>query len=148
MLLNSKSLIWTSAGAQQYSPKSLYNRRCHNVGTLLQGTSGSSSNRIDSSTGDDDRNNSNKDSTDEQSKESNVIEEELEMLHQNLASIEALEERNKAQIDSFIDEEDQWNSLEDFERELLESKSDIEERMENMTEELMQMWLGAKSMEG
>lgn len=78
----------------------------------------------------------------------NTIEEELERLQHTLASIEALEERNKAQLDSFVDEEDQWNSLEEFERELLESKEEIEERMEKMAEELLQMWMGAKSMEG
>lgn len=76
------------------------------------------------------------------------IEEELERLQQTLATIEALEERNKAQLDSFVDEKDQWNSMEEFERELLDSKDDIVERMEKITEELLQMWMGAKSMEG
>ena len=81
-------------------------------------------------------------------KEKTSLEEELDRLQQTLTSIEALEERNKAQLDSFIDEEDQWNSLEDFERELLRSKKEVTERMEKMAEELMQLWIGAKSMEG
>jgi hypothetical protein len=77
-----------------------------------------------------------------------VMEEELERLQQTLTSIEALEERNKAQLDSFVDEEDQWNSLEDDEQELLDSKERTAERLEKMTEELLQMWIGAKSMDG
>ena len=76
------------------------------------------------------------------------IEIELERLQQILTSIEALEERNKAQIDSFIDEQDQWESMDESERQLLESKADVEKQMEKMTEELMQMWMGAKSMDG
>lgn len=78
----------------------------------------------------------------------NGVEEELEMLQQKLNLIEALEERNKAQLDSFVDEEDQWDSLEDYEKELLESKAEVLERMETITEELLQLWMGAKSMEG
>ena len=75
----------------------------------------------------------------------NAIEDELETLQQTLSSIEALEERNKAQIESFVDEDDQWDSLEDFERELLSSKTEVAERMEKIAEELLQMWMGANS---
>ena len=84
----------------------------------------------------------------QKSHEKTSLEEELDRLQQTLTSIEALEERNKAQLDSFVDEEDQWNSMEEFERELLQSKDEVVERMEKMAEELMQMWMGAKSMEG
>ena len=83
-----------------------------------------------------------------ESEEVSPIEIELERLQQILTSIEALEERNKAQIDSFIDEQDQWESMDESERQLLESKTDVEKQMEKMTEELMQMWMGAKSMDG
>ena len=76
------------------------------------------------------------------------VEEEMERLQQLMMLIEALEERNKAQLDSFIDKEDQWNSLEEFERELLESKESIVAQMEKLTEELLQLWMGAKSMDG
>jgi hypothetical protein len=76
------------------------------------------------------------------------VEEELNRLQNNLHAIEALEERNKAQIESFIDEADQWDSLEDYERELLQSKEAVVQRLNKMTEELLQMWMGAKSMDG
>lgn len=76
------------------------------------------------------------------------IEIELENLQNQITSIEALEERNKAQLDSFVDEQDQWDSLEDFERKLLSSKDETVKRMEKIAEELLQLWMGAKSMEG
>jgi hypothetical protein len=78
----------------------------------------------------------------------NSIEEELNRLQGRLNSIEALESRNEAQLDSFMDKEDQWNSMDDAERELLESKQETLDLLEKMTEELLQMWIGAKSMEG
>jgi hypothetical protein len=56
----------------------------------------------------------------------------LEDLQAQLSYIEALEERNKAQLDSFVDEQDQWNSLEPFEQELLRSKESILEQMESL----------------
>ena len=76
------------------------------------------------------------------------IEIELESLQNQITSIEALEERNKAQLGSFVDEQDQWDYLEDFERELLSSKDETVKRMEKIAEELLQLWMGAKSMEG
>jgi hypothetical protein len=39
--------------------------------------------------------------------------------------IEALEERNKAQLESFVNEQEQWESLEQWERELLLQKEAI-----------------------
>ena len=72
----------------------------------------------------------------------------MERLQQQLTYIEALEERNKAQLDSFVDEQDQWDSMEEEERQLLQSKSNIEKRLEQMTSELVNMWMGGKSMEG
>ena len=78
----------------------------------------------------------------------NAITDEIEQLQQQLTYIQALEERNKAQLDSFIDEQDQWNSMESHERQLLETKGDIEKKLEQMTSELVTIWMGGKSMEG
>lgn len=75
------------------------------------------------------------------------IEKELERLQYTLITIEALEERNKAQLESFVNEEDQWNSLEDFERELLGSKEEILERTNKMVEKMTRLWMDAKSVE-
>lgn len=72
----------------------------------------------------------------------------MEQLQQQLTYIEALEERNKAQLESFVDAQDQWDSMEEEERQLLQSKADIERRLEQMTSELVSMWMGGKSMEG
>ena len=80
--------------------------------------------------------------------ESNPIKQEIERLQQQLTYIGALEERNKAQLDSFVDEKDQWDSMEEDERQLLLSKTEIEMTLEQMTTELVTMWLGGKSMEG
>lgn len=83
------------------------------------------------------------------SEPSNAITEEMEQLQQQLTYIEALEERNKAQLESFVDAQDQWDSMEEEEeRRLLQSKADIERRLEQMTSELVSMWMGGKSMEG
>ena len=76
------------------------------------------------------------------------LELELESLKNQLVYIQALEERNEAQIDSFIDKQHQWESLEEEERHLLESKDGIVNRMEVLTEELIQLWMGAKSNSG
>lgn len=73
---------------------------------------------------------------------------ELEELQERLALIEALQARNEAQVESFVDEQDQWESLEPEERELLESKEEVESRMEILAEQLVQLWMGQKSMEG
>lgn len=77
-----------------------------------------------------------------------VIEEELEYLQHQLTLIEALEERNKAQIESFIDEEDQWNSMDKYEKDLLGSKESITARMEQLTEELVLIFMSQKSKNG
>ena len=79
---------------------------------------------------------------------SSAVEEELEQLKNQLSYIEALEARNESQLDSFVDEEDQWNSMEEEERRLLESKDSIIQRMELLTEQLIQLWMGQKSMDG
>ena len=77
-----------------------------------------------------------------------VIEMELERLQEQLSLIEALEARNEAQLDSFVDKEDQWNSLENEERTLLESKDAVVQRLDILGEQLVQLWMGQKSMEG
>lgn len=79
---------------------------------------------------------------------SSAITQEIERLQQQLTYIEALEERNRAQIYSFIDEQHQWESMEEDERQLLQSKDDIKDKMEQMTSELVSLWMGGKSMEG
>ena len=56
----------------------------------------------------------------------------LEELQGTLHYIEALEERNKSQLGSFIDEQDQWDSMEDFERELLSSKDKIQKQFDDL----------------
>ncbi|KAL3938323.1 MAG: hypothetical protein SGBAC_006738 [Bacillariaceae sp.] len=76
------------------------------------------------------------------------IEAELERLQEQLHLIEALEERNKAQLDSFVDEEDQRNSLEEDEKELLDSKEKIVERMDLLAEQMIMLWMGQKSQDG
>mmetsp|Transcript_2142 Transcript_2142/g.5677 ORF Transcript_2142/g.5677 Transcript_2142/m.5677 type:complete len:141 (-) Transcript_2142:1206-1628(-) len=58
--------------------------------------------------------------------------ETIDAIQNQLTYIEALEARNKAQLGSFVDEEDQWESLEDFERELLLSKEDLTVRLEEL----------------
>lgn len=54
-------------------------------------------------------------------------------LQNTLVYIEALEERNKAQLQSFVDEEDQWESMEDFERELLSSKEKVVTQLDELS---------------
>jgi len=76
------------------------------------------------------------------------IEEELERLQNQLSLIEALEERNKAQIESFVDEEDQWQSLEEEERDLLNSKHSITQKMEELAEQLVMLFMGQKMRNG
>lgn len=76
------------------------------------------------------------------------IEEELEGLQEQMSLIEALEERNKAQLESFLDEEDQWNSLEEYEKNLLNSKDQIMERMDLLAEQMIMLWMGQKSQDG
>ena len=56
----------------------------------------------------------------------------ISSLQNTLCSIEALEERNTAQIQSFIDEKDQWESLELYEQELLSSKEEILKRLSEL----------------
>jgi hypothetical protein len=58
--------------------------------------------------------------------------ETIETLQNQLVYIEALEERNKAQLDSFVDEEDQWESMEDYEKELMSSKEDLETQLNEL----------------
>ncbi|KAL7548550.1 hypothetical protein ACHAWF_011838 [Thalassiosira exigua] len=76
------------------------------------------------------------------------IEGELERLQSRLQLIEALEERNRAQLDSFVDERHQWDSLEEDERALLKSKESTSRRMEALTEELAMLFLGQKTKDG
>ncbi|OEU07289.1 hypothetical protein FRACYDRAFT_251068 [Fragilariopsis cylindrus CCMP1102] len=56
----------------------------------------------------------------------------ISSLQNTLCSIEALEERNTAQIQSFIDEKDQWESLELYEQELLSSKEETLKRLSEL----------------
>lgn len=58
------------------------------------------------------------------------------------------QERNKAQLESFVDEQDQWESLEEYERELLMSKDSILQKMEGLTEQLVMLFMGQKMKDG
>ena len=68
------------------------------------------------------------------SNDSGIIqeEEEKEILENELMLIEAIEERNNAQIDSFVDEQDQWESMDEGERQLLLSKDQILQKLHNI----------------
>ena len=71
----------------------------------------------------------------ENENESNKTEDNeilISSLQNTLCSIEALEERNTAQMQSFIDEKDQWESLELYEQELLSSKEEILKRLSEL----------------
>jgi len=58
------------------------------------------------------------------------------------------QERNKAQLGSFVDEEDQWDSLEEDERILLSSKDLVIQKMEDLAEELVMLFMGQKMRDG
>ena len=73
---------------------------------------------------------------------------ELEDIQYQLSLIEALEERNRAQLDSFVDENDQWESMEEHERQLLLSKETLEQRLEEILSDWVNSWVGRKSLEG
>lgn len=73
-----------------------------------------------------------KDNSDSSQSPSQTSSPSLEELQAQLSYIEALEERNKAQFDSFVDEQDQWESLEPFEQELLLSKDSVVEQIEKL----------------
>lgn len=60
----------------------------------------------------------------------------------------SLKERNRAQLESFVDEEDQWQSLEQDERDLLKSKGAITQKMEELAEELVLLFMGQKLRDG
>ena len=79
---------------------------------------------------------------------SNALTDEIERLQGQLQLIEAIEERNRAQLGSFLDEEDQWESLEPEERDLLNSKVSCEEKLEQLTSEMVDIWMTGKSLQG
>ena len=58
------------------------------------------------------------------------------------------QERNKAQLDSFVDEEDQWQSPEEDERDFLRSKDIIIQKMEVLAEQLVMLFMGQKMRNG
>ena len=116
--------------------------------TLFPSSSSSAAATVGSSQDDMGGSSSSSDEGEKDPKEKNPIEVELEQLQYQLELIEALEIRNESQLDSFVDKQDQWDSLEEEERILLQSKPTIEKRMEVLTEELIQLWMGSKSMDG
>ena len=93
--------------------------------TRLDSDSGSISSSIsnDTNTDDDKNNNDNIDSNNDGRKQE---------LQNQLDWISAIEERNAAQIDSFIDEQDQWDSMEEWERELLTEKRNIQKQFDEL----------------
>ena len=78
------------------------------------------------------KSNSNDDGAEDNAKTRDEDSIMLEELQGTLHYIEALEERNKSQLGSFIDEQDQWESMEDFERELLSSKDKIQKQFDDL----------------
>ena len=76
------------------------------------------------------------------------VQQEMQDLQYQLSLIEALEERNRAQLDSFIDEQDQWESLAAEEQQLLQNKQTLEERLEELLSQLVNDWMGRKSLDG
>ena len=95
----------------------LWRSSCFSVSKISQ--------EIGSNDGDGDNDNDNDDDDDNDG-------ETIETLQNQLVYIEALEERNKAQLDSFVDEEDQWESMEDYEKELMSSKEDLETQLNEL----------------
>jgi hypothetical protein len=61
----------------------------------------------------------------------------LEDLQNQLTWIEAIEERNLAQLESFIDERHQWESLETAEQDLLSRKQSILDSSDDLTKKLL-----------
>jgi hypothetical protein len=59
----------------------------------------------------------------------------LQRLQNELLWIEAIEERNRAQLDSFIDEQHQWESLDSDEKDLLLGKQSIMDTIEKLMKE-------------
>lgn len=78
-------------------------------------------------------------SSEEEPSVNEEITQEIEFLQQQLSLIEAIEQRNESQLDSFVDFQDQWDSLEEEERQLLQSKVELEDRLEQLTSELVNM---------
>mgnify|MGYP000592641296 CR=1 FL=1 len=68
----------------------------------------------------------------------NKIHQEINQVEYQLSLIEALQERNKAQLDSFIDEQDQWDSMEDSDQELLSSEEELITRLAELRVQLEQ----------
>ena len=58
---------------------------------------------------------------------------EVEILQNELVWIEAIEERNKAQIGSFMNEQDQWDSMEEWEQDILKKKESHIKRIEELS---------------
>jgi hypothetical protein len=93
-------------------------------------SSSSSSSSVENNINDDNNeSNGSKDDDNEDFDEMSLI----SSLQNTICSIEALEERNTAQIESFIDEKDQWESLELYEQELLSSKEEILKQLSELT---------------
>lgn len=63
-------------------------------------------------------------------------EKELAILENDLVFVEAIEERNKAQIESFVDEQDQWDSMTEWEQNLLLNKESHIKRIEELKKRL------------
>ena len=61
---------------------------------------------------------------------------EKQMLEDELQLIWAIEQRNEAQIGSFVDEEAQWESMSDEERQVLSRKPFVEECIDALNEAL------------
>ena len=67
------------------------------------------------------------------------LEEEQEELQGELYLIEAIEARNEAQLESFVDAQAQWEAQSDFDREALSRKPEVERRIDEIEALLLSM---------
>lgn len=76
------------------------------------------------------------------------IQHVLDDLQYQLSLIEALKGRNRAQLDSFVNANDQCVSLSADEKALLNSKDALEDRLEEIIADLINSGMGWKSLDG
>eukprot|EP00614_Pseudopedinella_elastica_P024160 CAMPEP_0172623736 /NCGR_PEP_ID=MMETSP1068-20121228/131135_1 /TAXON_ID=35684 /ORGANISM="Pseudopedinella elastica, Strain CCMP716" /LENGTH=252 /DNA_ID=CAMNT_0013432407 /DNA_START=86 /DNA_END=841 /DNA_ORIENTATION=+ len=75
------------------------------------------------------------------------LENRLEELFGEMALIEAIEERNKAQIDSFVDAKAQWDSMDDADRYLLGRKTGVDASINNIMADLKRRRSGTQQLD-
>ena len=142
LLNNNTALAWTTheviGRKQQPNSTRRRRRRWNHVSSSSSSLLGSFNNRPDD---DDGRN-------DDPDVPPAHMQQELQDLQYQLSLIQALEERNRAQLDSFVDAAQQWESLSPDEKALLTSKAALEQRCDTIMMELVNSWVGRKSVDG